>query len=98
MKPVKIAELKNHLSYYLRRVRLGESILVADRNRVIARIERVSDRDAVPETEAEWVERLEATGVIRRGAGRVDVKWLRKKPIVKADVVSLLVRERDESP
>ena len=39
---VKIADLKNRLSYYLRRVRRGESILVCDRDQVIARIERVA--------------------------------------------------------
>jgi antitoxin (DNA-binding transcriptional repressor) of toxin-antitoxin stability system len=98
MKPVKIAELKNRLSYYLRRVRRGESILVADRDTVIARIERVSGREAVPEADAEWLERLEGQGVIRRGAGHVDRKWLRDKPVVKADVVAILIRERDESP
>jgi antitoxin (DNA-binding transcriptional repressor) of toxin-antitoxin stability system len=98
MKPVKIAELKNRLSYYLQRVRRGESILVADRDKVIARIERVSGREPLPETDAEWMERLEAQGVIRRGAGHVDRKWLREKPVVKADVVAVLIRERDESP
>lgn len=98
MKPVKIAELKNRLSYYLRRVRRGESILVADRDTVIARIERVSGREAVPEADAEWLERLEGQGIIRRGAGHVSRKWLREKPAVKADVVAILIRERDESP
>jgi len=98
MKPVKIAELKNRLSYYLRRVRRGEVVLIADRDRVIARIERVSEAEAVPEGEAEWVERLERQGVIRRGAGQLDRKWLREKPVVGADVVAVLIRERDESP
>ena len=36
MKTVGIRELKNHLSAYLRRVRLGESVLVTDRGEVIA--------------------------------------------------------------
>jgi antitoxin (DNA-binding transcriptional repressor) of toxin-antitoxin stability system len=54
MKPVKIAELKDRLSYYLRRVQRGESILVADRDKVIARIERVTGREAVPAGDAEW--------------------------------------------
>ena len=58
MKPVNIAELKNRLSYYLRRVQRGESILVADRGKVIARIDRVTGREAVPPGDAEWVERL----------------------------------------
>jgi prevent-host-death family protein len=35
VKTVKIAELRNRLSYYLRRVQRGESILVCDRDRVI---------------------------------------------------------------
>ena len=98
MKPVKIAELKNRLSYYLRRVQRGEAILVADRDKVIARIERVSGREAVPEGDAEWVDRLERQGVIHRGSGHVDRKWLRGKPVMKADVIALLIRERDEGP
>ena len=50
MKTVKIAELKNRLSYYLRRVQRGESILVCDRDRVVARIYRV-------DTGVHWAER-----------------------------------------
>lgn len=36
MKVVGIRELKNHFSEYLRRVRLGESVLVTDRGEVVA--------------------------------------------------------------
>jgi antitoxin (DNA-binding transcriptional repressor) of toxin-antitoxin stability system len=36
MKTVGIRDLKNHLSKYLREVRLGESILVTDRGEVVA--------------------------------------------------------------
>ena len=98
MKPVKIAELKNRLSHYLRLVQRGESVLVADRDRVIARIERVWGREALPRGDAEWVARLEERGVIERGSGRLDRRWLKRKPAVKTDVVGLLVRERDEGP
>ncbi|MHB8512334.1 MAG: type II toxin-antitoxin system Phd/YefM family antitoxin [Actinomycetota bacterium] len=38
MSKVKIAELKNHLSEYLRRVERGAEIVVTDRDRPIARI------------------------------------------------------------
>jgi Antitoxin Phd_YefM, type II toxin-antitoxin system len=38
MKTVGVRELKNHFSEYLRRVRLGESILVTDRGEVRRRI------------------------------------------------------------
>ena len=51
VRPVKIAELKNRLSYYLRRVQRGESILVCDRDRVIARIERVDPHAPGPESD-----------------------------------------------
>ena len=67
---VRIAELKNRLSYYLRRVQLGESILVCDRDRVIARIERVGAHGPVTESDAEWLDRLERRGVIRRGTAK----------------------------
>lgn len=36
MKTVGVRELKNHLSEYLRQVRLGESVLVTDRGEVVA--------------------------------------------------------------
>jgi antitoxin (DNA-binding transcriptional repressor) of toxin-antitoxin stability system len=96
MKTVKIAELKNRLSYYLRRVQRGESILVCDRDRVIARIDRVSAPP--PGTDAEWLARLERRGVIRRGTGKLSREWLESRPVVRADVVAALLREREEGP
>lgn len=97
MKTVKIAELKNRLSYYLRRVQRGESILVCDRDRVIARLERVDASTGTSTTDAEWLDRLERRGVIRRGAGKVSRQWLARRPAVKTDVVAALLREREES-
>jgi antitoxin (DNA-binding transcriptional repressor) of toxin-antitoxin stability system len=96
MKTVKIAELKNRLSYYLRRVQRGESLLVCDRDRVIARIERVGPEAAVPARDAEWLERLERRGVIRRGTGKPSRTWLARRPAAGADVVAALLRDRDE--
>jgi antitoxin (DNA-binding transcriptional repressor) of toxin-antitoxin stability system len=95
-KAVKIAELKNHLSYYLRRVQRGEPILVCDRDRVIARIERVGGETPVHGSDAEWLDRLERRGVIRRGTGKPSRQWLARRPRVGADVVAALLRERDE--
>ncbi len=57
-KAVKIAELKNPLSYYLRRAQRGESILVCDRDRGIARIDRVAEAPA-HRSDAEWLDQLE---------------------------------------
>jgi prevent-host-death family protein len=45
MKQASISELKNQLSAYLRCVRGGEPVIVYDRKRPIARIERVADED-----------------------------------------------------
>lgn len=94
MKTVKIAELKNRLSHYLRRVQRGESILICDRDRVIARIERVSAAEA--EGDGEWLDRLERAGIIRRAATRPSAEWLAGRPRVEADVVGALLRDREE--
>ena len=96
MKSVKIAELKNRLSYYLRRVQRGESILVCRRDRVIAKIDRVGDHERVPESDAAWLDRLERRGVIRRGTGSLSRQWLARRPAVSVDVVAALLPEREE--
>lgn len=96
MKTVKIAELRNRLSYYLRRVQRGESILVCDRDRVVARIERVEPHFAGPAGDAEWLERLERRGIVRRGKGTPTPEWLARRPLVPADVVAALLQEREE--
>jgi len=95
---VKIAELKNRLSYYLRRVQRGESILVCDRDRVIARIDRVSATAFTPASETEWLDRLEQQGVIRRGTGKLSPTWLASRPATDADVVAALLQQRAEGP
>jgi antitoxin (DNA-binding transcriptional repressor) of toxin-antitoxin stability system len=93
---VNIAELKNRLSHYLRRVQRGESILVADRDRIVARLERVAGDTAIPGGDAEWLERLERRGVIRRGSGTLSRQWIARRPRVTADVVAAVLRERQE--
>jgi antitoxin (DNA-binding transcriptional repressor) of toxin-antitoxin stability system len=98
MKTVGIAELKNRLSYYLRCVERGEPILVRTRDRVIARIDRVDAHAATPGTDAEWLDRLERRGIIRRGTGKLSPQWLARRPAVAADVVAALLREREEGP
>src|SRR6184192_1533518 len=90
---VNIAELKNRLSHYLRRVQRGESILVCDRDRVIARIERAGVQAPLDEDDAAWLERR---GAVRRGTGRLSRKWLARRPRVKADVVAALLEDREE--
>ena len=98
MKTVKIAELKNRLSYYLRRVQRGETILVCDRDRVIARLERAAAPGTADGDETEWLERLERRGIVRRGTGTVPREWVEHRPAVKANVVAAVLRDRDEGP
>ena len=94
MKTVKIAELKNRLSDDLRRVQRGESILVCDRDRAIARIDRVGPGPAVSGHEAEWLHRLERRGILRRGTGTPTRQWVAERPHLGRDLVAaLLVRE-----
>jgi antitoxin (DNA-binding transcriptional repressor) of toxin-antitoxin stability system len=92
----KISELKDRLSHYLGRVRRGESILVLDRDRVIARIEPAGSQSAAPSDESEWLDALELRGSIRRAVQPLPRGWLGRRPEVQADAVRALLEERDE--
>lgn len=96
MTTVNISELKNRLSHYLGRARRGETLLVRDRDRVIARIEPAGDDHGTPRADAEWLRSLEERGVVRRRSRKLPGDWLDGRPRVKADVVRTLLREREE--
>ena len=59
MKKASISELKNQLSAYLQRVRAGQTVIVYDRDRPIARIDRVADED-----DDERIAQLQRAGII----------------------------------
>src|SRR5207244_4501812 len=96
MKTATISETKNQLSALLDRVRHGESILITDRSRPVARLEPVvSASDAGPDEGR--LARLERAGVIRRARrGRLEeiVRVLPPAPERGADVVEALLEER----
>ncbi len=96
MSVVKVSELKNRLSHYLRQVRRGGSVLVCDRDRVIARIEPAGGSASGASDEAHWLDELERRGTIRRAAGKLPRGWLARRPKLKADLVAALLGERDE--
>lgn len=99
MKSVNIAELKNRLSYYLRAVRKGESVLVRDRDRVIARIEPAGDQAGG--SDEERLAELERRGILRRGKGSgVSSELLarRIRSSRRVDLVETVLREREQSP
>jgi antitoxin (DNA-binding transcriptional repressor) of toxin-antitoxin stability system len=92
MRTARIAELKNRLSYYLRFVRRGESVLVYDRDRAIARIDPVRALGAADGSA--WTAQLERDGVLRAPVARLPAGWLQRRPRTHGDVVAALLQER----
>ena len=95
MKIATITETKNRLSALLDRVWHGETILIMDRSRPVARIEPVVAPDA---TDAEGrLARLERAGLVRRGRG-ARIKEIADnpppRPIGGADILKVLLAER----
>jgi antitoxin (DNA-binding transcriptional repressor) of toxin-antitoxin stability system len=93
MKSARIAELKNRLSYYLRFVRRGQSVLIYDRDRPIARIDPV--RSPVSAESADRIAQLEQAGMLRAPSLPLPRDWLAKRIPVKSDVVAALLDERE---
>ncbi len=95
MKSVTIAELRDHLSRYLQRVARGESILVRNRQRIVARLEPAGQARRV-EGDPDRLADLEARGILRPGQGRINAKLLARRPRVRANVIAALLDEREE--
>lgn len=92
MKRAKISELKNRLSHYLQFVRRGQSVLVYDRDRPIARIDPVGDPNALHDDT--WIGELERTGALRPPTGSLPKDWLQRRPSVRGGVLDALLDER----
>jgi prevent-host-death family protein len=65
MKTATISEAKNHLSELLARVQRGETVLILDRDKPVARIVPIETTDR---TDDERLADLERRGIIRRAA------------------------------
>ena len=93
MEKATISELKNQLSAYLAKVKAGASVLILDRDKPIARIERVDPAQQGDDR----LSRLERAGIIRRGSGTIPLKQLRRAPPkAKRSLVQALLDEREE--
>ena len=93
MKKATISELKNQLSAYLQRVRAGETVLILDRNKPIARIERVAD-----EGNDDHLTRLHRAGLLTPPAEPLPMDLLRRPgPRASSRVLDALLEEREES-
>ena len=98
MKVASITETKNQLSALLERVRQGETILIMDRNRPVARLEPVSSGDERVDPDGRLA-LLERSGVIRRGSGKLCRRIADSRPpkIGKgASVLAALLEERQQ--
>lgn len=95
MKRATITQAKNHLSALIDRVRHGETVLILDRGRPVARLESVlAEGSGDPDGR---LARLERRGVIRRGATPPPLKLILKpgpRLPKSARVVEALIEER----
>lgn len=73
MEKASVSGLKDRLSFYLRKVRAGHSILIVDRNVPIARLERVESAGRGEER----IAKLIADGTLRPSKRRLTAKELR---------------------
>jgi prevent-host-death family protein len=97
MKTASITEAKNQLSALLERVRHGETILILDRGRPVARLEPV--RGCADVGDEAWLGELERRGVIRRPAAPLDRNLLLQPPPrlpAGASALQALLEEREE--
>jgi len=96
VKKASISETKNRLSELLERVRRGETILITDRNRPVARLEPVGS--ARPAEVEGRLGRLERAGVLRLGRGGLVARIVSQaapRPKKGASAVAALLEERE---
>ncbi len=94
MEKVTISQLKNQLSAFLKKVRAGESVLILDRNRPVARLEGVEQRGPIDDRLAG----LESEGLLRRATQPFPQRLLDEPPPeVGASVLDALIEERRTS-
>lgn len=98
MKKSSISETKNRLSQLLERVRRGETVLITDRDRPVARLGPVDS--SLPVAVEGRLSRLERAGLLRLGGGGL-VKRIVSEPAPRpkksASAVAAILEERDTS-
>ena len=95
MKKASITDAKNQLSALIDRVKHGESVLITDRGRPVARLEAAVAHDAADPDGR--LDRLERDGLLMRAAARPPLALVRRPPPRArrgASVVRTLLEER----
>jgi len=92
MKKASISELKNQLSAYLQRVRAGQTVVVYDRGRPIARIDRIADED-----DDDLIAQLQRAGIVTPPREPLPLEMLRAPlPHAEHGVLDALLQDRAE--
>lgn len=97
MKKASITQAKNRLSALIDVVRHGESVLITDRDKPVARLEPVTAGGS-EEPEA-YLKQLERTGILRVGSTKPSRVILDRRPpkaATGASVVRALLGNREE--
>jgi prevent-host-death family protein len=86
-----IADLRNHLTRYLKEVRAGEEIVVRDRQQPFAKIVPLAHDDEAEDSA------LVASGLMRRAEHALPASfWRRRRPAIGRDVAANAIsRDRD---
>lgn len=95
MKRATLTETKNNLSAIIDQVRRGETVLLLDRGRPVARIEPVLAPTAHPD---DHLERLERQGVISRATSPPPMDLIRQRPPRAkggSSILQALLQERE---
>lgn len=95
MKRATLTETKNQLSALIDRVRHGETIVITDRGRPVARLTSVLADESEDAADGR-VERLERQGLLRRASKAASPSLLRRsRPRPRGDgILSALLAER----
>ncbi len=98
MKMASVSETKNHLSAILDQVKEGETFIITEHGRAVARIEPI--RGVSSGAEEAKVSDLERRGLIKRGAkvGADFFKLPRARLPKGVSALAELLREREEGP
>lgn len=71
MQRVGTREFKNRLSRYLRAVRAGQTLVITDRGKAVAKLSPTDEEASEKKSVRERLEELEAKGFIRLGHGKL---------------------------
>jgi prevent-host-death family protein len=96
MRTATLTETKNKLGSLIARVRRGETILILDHGRPVARLEPATAADL--RAQGSRLDSLERAGIVKRGRRRADVLLAKAPPTAKkgASILRALLEDREE--